>query len=98
MCTFDPDRAARSMAPNLTDAQRIEYLSHEIEEIKEILEEEGDCKWIYQALIECTVLISKLQGMSDKAKKDVSSWISELKRLDPLRMGRWNDLETSFSA
>ncbi|KAL1958141.1 hypothetical protein VTO42DRAFT_4996 [Malbranchea cinnamomea] len=98
MCTFDPTRAAESMAPNLKDAQRIEYLTREIDAIKEILEEEGDCKWIYQALIECTMLVSKLDGpLSDGVKHDISSWLSQLKRLDPLRMGRWEDLQKSIS-
>lgn len=98
MCTFDPDRASTSIAPNLDDAQRIEYLSREIEEIREVLEDESDCKWIYQALIECTVLVSKLQGMTDEAKWDMSNWLSELKRLDTLRMGRWNELDETFKA
>lgn len=98
MCTFDPDRAATSIAPNLDNAQRIEYLSHEIEEIREILEEESDCKWIYQALIDCTVLMSKLKGMSEETKRDISNWLSELKRLDPLRMGRWNELDKRLKA
>ena len=96
MCTFDPDRTSTSIAPNLNDAERIQYLNNEIDEIREILEEESDCKWIYQALIECTRLMSKLQGMSDEAKRDISNWLSELKRLDPLRMGKWNELERTL--
>jgi geranylgeranyl transferase type-2 subunit alpha len=99
MCTFDPDKAARTMAPNLGNPERIEYLRREIEAVRELLDEESDCKWIYQALIECTMLLARLEGTTSKeVKQDVAHWVSELKRLDPLRRGRWTDLETSFVA
>ena len=97
MCTFDPDIASGTIAPHLDNSERIEYLRQEIESIKEILEEEEDCKWIYQALVECTLIILKLEGIATaEAKEDINDWISKLKRLDPLRKGRWVDLEKSF--
>lgn len=99
MCTFDPARAPETIAPRLDDSERIAYLRREIESIREISEEEEDCKWIYQALVECTTIILKLDGTaSAKAKQDVYRWISKLKRLDPLREGRWEDLEKSFAS
>ncbi|OAX83246.1 hypothetical protein ACJ72_02391 [Emergomyces africanus] len=98
MCTFDPLLASGSMAPNLTDADRLEYLANEVEAITEMLDGEEDCRWIYQALINCSVIISRVEGsMSTKMKQQVSGWVGELKRLDPLRQGRWLDLEASLS-
>lgn len=97
MCTFDPELASQTIAPNLDDSQRLEYVNQEIEMIEELLDDADDCKWVYQALIECTLLASKLEGtMSASARESISRWVKELKKLDPLRGGRWIDLETSL--
>ncbi|KLJ09261.1 geranylgeranyl transferase type-2 subunit beta [Blastomyces silverae] len=98
MCTFDPPLAAGTMAPNLTDAERLAYLENEVEAITEMLDGEEDCKWIYQALINCGAIISRVEGyMSTEMKQRISGWLCELKRIDPLRQGRWLDLEASLS-
>ncbi|ODH49319.1 hypothetical protein GX48_04530 [Paracoccidioides brasiliensis] len=98
MCTFDPALAPGTMAPNLTDADRLKYLENEVEAITEMLDGEEDCRWIYQSLINCSTIISRIQGrMSTEVKQRISGWVSELKRLDPLRQGRWMDLETSLN-
>ncbi|KAG9768633.1 Geranylgeranyl transferase type-2 subunit alpha [Exophiala dermatitidis] len=100
MCTFDLDLAPKSMAPNLTNKQRLDYIAGEKQYIEEVLEDASDCKWAYQALIECTLLEAKLQ--SQKLHEDdrikVLGWLGELKKLDPLRKGRWLDMEQSFTA
>ena len=59
-----------------------------------------DCKYIYQALIDCTLLAAKIQGVqpSGDQKKHILSWLSELKKLDPLRHGRWLDFEKSLES
>ncbi|PGG96776.1 hypothetical protein AJ79_09459 [Helicocarpus griseus UAMH5409] len=99
MCTFDPALASGTMAPNLTDAERLKYLENEVEVITEMSDGEEDCRWIYQALINCSMIISRMEGgggMSTGMKQQISGWVRELKRLDPLRQGRWLDLETSL--
>lgn len=97
MCTFDPELASQTMAPNLNNTQRLEYVYQEIEMIEELLDGAEDCKWVYQALVENTLLAAKLEGtMSASARENVSKWVKELKNLDPLRGGRWIDLETSL--
>jgi geranylgeranyl transferase type-2 subunit alpha len=54
----------------------------------------NDCKWIYQALIDCKLLRAKIQGsLSVQDQGDVRNWLNELKKLDQLRIGRWTDLE-----
>lgn len=98
MLTFDSRKSSDTMAPNLTDKERLEYLEKEIVFVEEMLEDFDDCKWIYQALIDCTLLKSRIQGeLADEEKQRVKDWLSQLKSMDSLRMGRWNDLETSLS-
>ena len=59
-----------------------------------MLDDFDDCKWIYQALVTCKVLVTKIQGlMSEQDQREVKSWLSELKKSDKLRKGRWVDLE-----
>ncbi|KAL9620677.1 MAG: hypothetical protein Q9160_004813 [Pyrenula sp. 1 TL-2023] len=97
MLTFAPSHSSENMAPNLTDEERLEYLEKELVFVEEMLEDFDDCKWIYQALIDCTLLKSRLQGtLAEEEKQRVKDWLSELKSMDSLRTGRWNDLEKSL--
>lgn len=87
------------MAPHLSQAERIVYLCDQIQAIEEMLDGAEDCKYVYQGLIDCTVLLSKARGsMPADDHKRVMSWVSELKRLDPLRSGRWCDFERNLPA
>ncbi|PYH45233.1 Rab geranylgeranyltransferase BET4 [Aspergillus saccharolyticus JOP 1030-1] len=99
MCVFDPTVAAHTMAPNLSDSDRLEYLRQEIEEIEDMLDGAEDCKYLYQALIDCTLLAWKVEGITpgDAQKRAVLSWLAELKKLDPLRQRRWLDFEQSLA-
>ncbi|KAJ5637691.1 hypothetical protein N7490_007570 [Penicillium lividum] len=97
LSVFDPATADRTMAPNLTTSERLEYLRQEIENIEEIIDGAEDCKYIYQALIECTMLVSKVTGsLSSQDRNQILSWLSELKQLDPLRERRWLDFERTL--
>lgn len=94
MCTFDPEQATKSMAPNLTDEERLKYIAGEREYIEEVLEDAQDCKWAYLALIESTLIESKVKGgLAQSEQSKMSEWLEELRKLDPLRKGRWLDLE-----
>lgn len=94
MCTFDPGQAAKSMAPNLSDGERLRYIAAEREYIEEVLEDAQDCKWAYLALIESTLIESKVKGgLAESEQSKMSEWLDELQKLDPLRQGRWLDLE-----
>ncbi|KAH8697690.1 hypothetical protein BGW36DRAFT_379252 [Talaromyces proteolyticus] len=97
MCVFDPSLAARTMAPNLTSAERLEYVQAEKEEIKDMLEECTDCKWIYQALIQCNLIAAKIEGaFSEVDRAEVIGWLGVLVQLDPLRKGHWADIEKTL--
>ncbi|KAK7897266.1 Rab geranylgeranyltransferase [Exophiala xenobiotica] len=94
MCTFDPEQAARSMAPNLNTEERLKYISVEREYIEEVLEDSEDCQWAYKSLIQCALLEAKLKkGLTEGEKQKILGWLNELKSRDPLRMGRWVDME-----
>ncbi|RDW81089.1 Rab geranylgeranyltransferase BET4 [Aspergillus mulundensis] len=98
MCTFDPSKSGQTMAPNLTRTERLGYIHREIEEIQEMLDGAEDCKYLYQALIDCTLLAARVEQrtLDGEQKTQVSAWLSELKKLDPLRAGRWLELEQSL--
>lgn len=97
MSVFDPEMAERTMAPHLSSSERLEYIQSEIEEVQDMLDGAEDCKYIYQALIEYTLLASRVRGsLSDEDREQILSWLSELKTLDPLRRERWLDLEKTL--
>ncbi|KAF4977535.1 hypothetical protein FZEAL_5969 [Fusarium zealandicum] len=85
----------RQIAPSLTLDQRISYVDREIVDIKDLLEDYNDIKWIYEALIEYTVARGQLtsQALESEDQSDVASWLTRLRELDPMRNGRWGDLE-----
>lgn len=93
MSTFDLSTAANSMAPQLSNTERLEYVQKQREFIEDLLEDAEDSKWVYQALVECAVIESKLTGsLSHDVKQNIRKWLEKLKDLDPLRSGRWTDL------
>jgi geranylgeranyl transferase type-2 subunit alpha len=79
----------------VTDADRVAYLEQELESIKEMLDGAEDCKYIYQALLEYSKRRMDLGGddMEEETRQSVAGWLAELKKLDPLREGRWRDME-----
>lgn len=79
---------------DLSNGERQSYYEHEMEYIKEILEDEEDCKWIYEALLGLAEAYLEVDaGTRAVTTKDMRAWLGELRRLDPLRRGRWGDLE-----
>lgn len=87
-----------TITPNFTSADRIDYVTRQIEVLKDMLDGAEDCKWIYNALIEYTqslcVMEERMPHLDEK--KDCMTWLMELKKLDPLRTGRWTDLEKTL--
>ena len=95
MCTFDPALSKKSIAPNLSEGEIQVYIEQELDYVRDILDGETDCKWVYQALLEYTLLLAKRKGrIEDEDRRNILEWLAELHRLDPARNGRWLDLET----
>jgi geranylgeranyl transferase type-2 subunit alpha len=78
---------------DLSNGERQRYYEHEMEYIRDILDDEADCKWIYEALLGLAEAYLEVDaGTGSFTTKDMRVWLNELKRLDPLRRGRWEDL------
>ena len=95
MCTFDQTLASQTIAPNLTNDERMSYVSTEIDNIIEAREGAEDCKYVSQTLIELVTLYSKLsdgQVPPQAQNGTLKKWFQELRSLDPKRRGRWDDL------
>lgn len=88
----------RLVVQDLTDGERQKYYDNEMGYIREILEDEVDCKWIYEALLGLAEVYLEVDADTKSfTTKDMRSWLDELKRLDPLRRGRWDDLQGRLS-
>lgn len=84
----------RLVVQDLTNGERQRYYEHEMEYIKDILEDEADCKWIYEGLLGLAEAYLEVDaGTGFVTTADMRAWLHELKRLDPLRRGHWEDLE-----
>ena len=82
---------------DLSNLDRQRYYEHEMEYIKEIIEDEADCKWIYEELLLLASSYFEIEGgMKAFTTLDMRSWLERLKSLDPLRKGRWDELGKSL--
>ncbi|KAF2741048.1 geranylgeranyl transferase type 2 subunit alpha, partial [Polyplosphaeria fusca] len=78
---------------DLSDSDRETYYAHELDYIQDILEDEADCKWLYEALLQIVIHCRQIKrGRELFTTQDTRSWLNHLKRLDPLRKGRWDEL------
>ena len=94
MNTVSPDCPCEStIVQDLSDGERLHHYAHELEYMKEILDDEEDCKWIYEGLLSVACFYRRVEA-SNKAftTLDLRSWLDQLRRLDPLRRGRWDEL------
>ncbi|KAL7275060.1 Rab geranylgeranyltransferase [Rhizina undulata] len=104
--------SAEAIAPGLSKSVKILLLSSEIDSIKELLEDNRECKYIYKALITYVMFLRKLRREpkgetedgddeeeeeevvdEEKEKAEMAEWLARLREIDPLREGRWRDLE-----
>lgn len=91
MAMLDPGTPQVSrLFRELDDEQRREYIEGQVQAVKEILEDNEDCKWIYQSLLSMAQLYDKVGGNADR--DEMRTWLDSLEKLDPLRRGRWKDL------
>ncbi|KAM0242093.1 hypothetical protein ACHAP5_007413 [Fusarium lateritium] len=92
--------SSRQIAPKLTVEERKTYIDREVIDIKDLLEDYRDIKWIYEALVEYAIALAQLTGQrfEPETQNDVASWLENLRKLDPKRNGRWDDLEKELSS
>ncbi|KAL2265308.1 hypothetical protein VTJ83DRAFT_6408 [Remersonia thermophila] len=89
-----------AMAPHFSTTDRIAYLERELDEVRSLLEDYDDVQLVYEALFEYTLFLCELRRgnakegkIGEEEKKDLVEWLGRLKGLDPMRRGRWADLE-----
>ncbi|KAI9842024.1 MAG: Rab geranylgeranyltransferase [Sclerophora amabilis] len=89
-----------AIAPTSTSYHRVK-LQQEIDNIRELLDDTEDCKWAWEALVVYTMALQSSQGEGTgsggksshgEIERELRGWIENLKRLDPMRIGRWEDL------
>jgi geranylgeranyl transferase type-2 subunit alpha len=99
MSTISPScPQPRRIALDLTNHDRQKYYAHEMEYMQDILEDEPDCKWIYESLLQLAASYLQVDGGTKAfTTLDMRSWLDQLRRLDPLRNGRWEELGASLS-
>ncbi|KUI73637.1 Geranylgeranyl transferase type-2 subunit alpha [Cytospora mali] len=89
-----------TITASLSVEERVSYVKREIVDIKDLLEDYDDSKLIYEALIEYTLALSALEKRKPSEEglvDDLRDWLSQLKQLDPMRKGRWNDMEKDLA-
>lgn len=84
-----------TITPAFTMEDRVSYLTREIEEITDLLEDYEDIKLIYEALIDYTLYLCQLEERKPigEERENLVTWVKKLQELDPMRNGRWADLE-----
>ncbi|KAH8647250.1 hypothetical protein BX600DRAFT_420350 [Xylariales sp. PMI_506] len=92
-----------TIAPRMAVEERVGRVERELEEIRDLLEDYDDVKWIYEALLEYSLALEGLRrGASSSAadddevyasRQEIKGWLDKLRELDPLRNGRWHDVE-----
>jgi geranylgeranyl transferase type-2 subunit alpha len=87
-----------TITPNFAAEERIEYVTRQLVNLRDMMDGAEDNKWIYNALLEYTLALCEMEERQpqDDEKEDCKSWLVELRKLDPLRAGRWDGLENSL--
>ena len=84
----------QTITPNLSLEERVAFVKREIDVVKDLWDDYDLVKWIYEALVEYTIMLIQLEGRDaePREKEDLKSWLGKLGSLDPERKGRWNDM------
>ncbi|OHF02448.1 geranylgeranyl transferase type-2 subunit alpha [Colletotrichum orchidophilum] len=87
------------IAPSLSGEEKASYVKREIEDIKDLLEDYDDITWIYKALLDYTRALPRVEGraLNDEETEELQTWMAKVRQLDPMRNGRWKDLEKECS-
>ena len=95
--TYSSTSTSTSITPNMSNQQRLTYFSREIETLLDMLDGAEDCKWIYQSLLQICATYREISGDWPSQRPQMSGWLDELLKLDPLRKGRWVDLRCALA-
>ncbi|EEY17896.1 geranylgeranyl transferase type-2 subunit alpha [Verticillium alfalfae VaMs.102] len=90
----------QTIAPNLSAEDKVPILQSEIDNIKDLLEDyDDDLKLAYEALMDYTPALARLEGREETEanRAELQGWLAKLRKLDPMRKGRWDDFERAHS-
>ena len=98
LTTIISPAAHKIIVPGFTQADRIEYLDRQLLFLNDLLDGAEDSKWIYKTLIDCTTALWEMKGQQIplEVSHDLKMWLDELRKLDPLRSGRWDELGSTL--
>ncbi|TGJ81291.1 hypothetical protein E0Z10_g7478 [Xylaria hypoxylon] len=94
LISFFDDRNQQTIVPALTIEERTAYLTREIDDIKELLEDYPSIKRVHQGLLECSVVLNQLGQRVERDSgefNDQETSLAKVRLLDSMRIGRWND-------
>jgi geranylgeranyl transferase type-2 subunit alpha len=99
MSTLDEgNQQSVSILGPCTNGDRLHYLEQEIDNVREMLDGAEDCKYIYYALLDYSQRYLEVEAGNKKVTTmEMKGWLNELRKIDPLRDGRWVDLEKSMT-
>ncbi|PQE26414.1 geranylgeranyl transferase type-2 subunit alpha protein [Rutstroemia sp. NJR-2017a BBW] len=100
MSTLTESVGHATITPNFTRDDRIEYIQRQLVNLRDFQDGGEDCKWVYNALLEYTLAVCEMEERlpGHDEVEDCKAWLSQLRKLDPMREGRWNDLEKSLKS
>ncbi|KAM3450402.1 hypothetical protein NHJ6243_009808 [Beauveria neobassiana] len=83
-----------AIVPEMVVDDRVKLISRQVDFIKDLLEDYHDVKWIFEMLLEYTLLTYKLRNepLGVEQSKELVGWVASIKRLDPQRFNRWQEL------
>ncbi|KAF2142238.1 uncharacterized protein K452DRAFT_318518 [Aplosporella prunicola CBS 121167] len=97
MNTVDPDTPPEArICLDLDSGLPKETYDEQLESIKDMMDGAEDCKWIYQALLQCALAL-KAVSPDSVSEDEMAAWLAELRKLDPLRSERWDDLSKKLN-
>ncbi|TGO77449.1 hypothetical protein BELL_0108g00210 [Botrytis elliptica] len=95
MSTLTESVGHATITPNFSREDRIEYIKQQLINLRDFLDGGEDCKWVFDALFEYTLAVCEMEMRLPEHDEvqDCKAWLSELRKLDPMRAGRWDELE-----
>lgn len=87
-----------SFAPALTLADRIACLRYEIAELEDLLDDYDAVGLVYEDLLDYSLALERLEKGKERAnvRNCLLSWLAKLRVLDPMHVGRWEDMESEI--
>lgn len=86
----------KKIAPASTVVERVTYRRHEVAEVGNILDGHANAELVYEALLECTLALERLEYRKARNGREQSrllAWLTTLQVLDHMRAGRSKDME-----